>query len=58
MSTVYSVTRLNNEIKDLLDAVPGYRNLLVRIAGYSAYFCDLSRDLQNDVIARTEHADM
>ena len=29
MSTVYSVTRLNNEIKDLLDAVPGYRNLLV-----------------------------
>ncbi|HJD97007.1 glycine radical domain-containing protein, partial [Mailhella massiliensis] len=35
-----------------------YRNLLVRIAGYSAYFCDLSRDLQNDVIARTEHADM
>lgn len=35
-----------------------YRNLLVRIAGYSAYFCDLSRDLQNDVIARTEHTDM
>lgn len=30
MSTVYSVTRLNNEIKDLLDAVPGYRNLLVQ----------------------------
>lgn len=33
-----------------------YRNLLVRIAGYSAYFCDLSRDLQNDIINRTEHA--
>jgi len=32
-----------------------YRNLIVRIAGYSAYFCDLSRDLQNDLIARTEH---
>ena len=30
MSTVYSVTGLNNEIKDLLDAVPGYRNLLVQ----------------------------
>jgi formate C-acetyltransferase len=33
-----------------------YRDLLVRIAGYSAYFCDLSPDLQNDVINRTEHA--
>lgn len=32
-----------------------YRSLLVRVAGYSAYFCDLSRDLQNDVINRTEH---
>jgi formate C-acetyltransferase len=27
----------------------------VRIAGYSAYFVDLSSDLQNDLIARTEH---
>lgn len=35
-----------------------YRSLLVRIAGYSAYFCDLSRDLQNDIINRTEHAQM
>lgn len=32
-----------------------YRNLLVRVAGYSAYFTDLSKDLQNDIIARTEH---
>jgi formate C-acetyltransferase len=32
-----------------------YRNLLVRIAGYSAYFVDLSPDLQNDLIARTAH---
>jgi formate C-acetyltransferase len=35
-----------------------YRDLLVRIAGYSAYFCDLSQDLQNDIIERTEHATM
>lgn len=35
-----------------------YRSLLVRIAGYSAYFCDLSRDLQNDIIERTEHSAM
>ncbi len=32
-----------------------YRNLLVRVAGYSAYFCELSKDLQDDIISRTEH---
>ena len=32
-----------------------YRNLLVRIAGYSAYFTELTRDLQDDIIARTQH---
>ncbi|MDR1677756.1 MAG: glycyl radical protein [Deltaproteobacteria bacterium] len=32
-----------------------YRDLIVRIAGYSAYFTDLSRDLQNDLIARSNH---
>ena len=33
-----------------------FRDLIVRIAGYSAYFVDLSPDLQNDLIARTEHS--
>ncbi|MGN1014832.1 MAG: glycyl radical protein [Butyricicoccus sp.] len=33
-----------------------YRNLLVRIAGYSAYFTELTKDLQDDLISRTEHA--
>jgi formate C-acetyltransferase len=32
-----------------------YRDLLVRVAGYSAYFVDLSPELQNEIIARTEH---
>ncbi len=32
-----------------------YRNLLVRVAGYSAYFVDLSKQLQNEIINRTEH---
>ncbi|MDR2695292.1 MAG: glycyl radical protein, partial [Deltaproteobacteria bacterium] len=32
-----------------------YRGLIVRIAGYSAYFTDLSPDLQNDLINRTAH---
>lgn len=33
-----------------------YRNLLVRVAGYSAYFVDLSAELQDEIIARTEHS--
>lgn len=33
-----------------------YRGLIVRVAGYSAYFVDLSSDLQDDIIARTEHS--
>jgi formate C-acetyltransferase len=30
-----------------------YRDLLVRVAGYSDYFCDLGKDLQEEVISRT-----
>lgn len=32
-----------------------YRDLIVRVAGYSDYFCDLSEALQNEIIQRTEH---
>jgi formate C-acetyltransferase len=32
-----------------------YRNLVVRIAGYSAYFVELTRDCQNDLISRHEN---
>jgi pyruvate-formate lyase len=32
-----------------------YRDLIVRVAGYSDYFCDLSPALQDEIIARTEH---
>ncbi len=32
-----------------------YRDLIVRVAGYSDYFCDLSEALQDEIIARTEH---
>ncbi len=33
-----------------------YRDLIVRVAGYSDYFVDLGVDLQNEIIKRTEHA--
>ncbi len=32
-----------------------YRDLIVRVAGYSDYFNDLGDDLQNEIIRRTEH---
>ncbi|HEY71556.1 MAG TPA: glycyl radical protein [Anaerolineae bacterium] len=32
-----------------------YRDLIVRVAGYSDYFCDLSQSLQDEIITRTEH---
>ncbi len=32
-----------------------YPTLMVRVAGYSAYFVDLAKPTQDDIIARTEH---
>lgn len=32
-----------------------YANLIVRVAGYSDYFCDLTKALQDEIITRTEH---
>jgi formate C-acetyltransferase len=32
-----------------------YKDLIVRVAGYSDYFCDLGDALQDEIITRTEH---
>jgi formate C-acetyltransferase len=43
--------------KTLIDAQANpekYANLLVRVAGYSAYFTQLSKEVQQDIIERTE----
>lgn len=32
-----------------------YRDLIIRVAGYSARFVELAREMQDDLIARTEH---
>jgi formate C-acetyltransferase len=34
-----------------------YRSLIVRVAGYSDYFVDLTPELQEEIITRTEHAE-
>ncbi len=31
-----------------------HRDLLVRVSGYTAYFCDLNRRMQDEIIGRTE----
>ena len=44
--------------EDLLEAQKHpeqWRHLIVRVAGYSAYFVDLPRAIQDEIIARTEH---
>jgi pyruvate formate-lyase/glycerol dehydratase family glycyl radical enzyme len=33
-----------------------YRDLIVRVAGYSDYFVNLTKELQEEIIKRTEHA--
>jgi len=32
-----------------------YKDLIIRVAGYSARFVELAKELQDDIIARTEH---
>ena len=32
-----------------------YRDLVVRVSGFSAYFIDLDKVTQDEIIARTEH---
>ena len=33
-----------------------YHNLVVRIAGFSAYFVDMTPAMQEDIISRAEHS--
>ena len=33
-----------------------YRDLVIRVAGYSAFFTTLAPEMQDDIIARTEHS--
>ena len=34
-----------------------YRSLLVRVAGYSAQFTNLSKEMQDSIMARNAHGD-
>ncbi|NLA04432.1 MAG: formate acetyltransferase [Firmicutes bacterium] len=41
-------------LKEAVDRPEDYRWLLVRISGYNAYFVELNRDMQQELIERTE----
>jgi formate C-acetyltransferase len=45
-----------NTLKDAMKHPEDYGWLLVRISGYSAYFVDLNKDMQLELIQRTEYA--
>ncbi len=42
-------------LTEALEDPQAHRNLIVRVAGYSDYFADVGRELQEEIISRTEH---
>jgi formate C-acetyltransferase len=45
----------SDELRRAQDCPDDYRDLIVRVAGYSDYFVDLTPQLQNEIIERTAH---
>ena len=41
-------------LRDAQENPENYQNLIVRVAGYSDYFVNIGKDLQNEILARTE----
>ncbi|GHV86331.1 glycyl radical enzyme [Spirochaetia bacterium] len=42
-------------LEDALQNSDKYQDLVIRVAGYSAYFVTLDKDVQTDIMQRTEH---
>ena len=42
-------------LQDAQEHPSEYKNLLVRVAGYSAYFVELDKEVQDNIIGRTAH---
>jgi formate C-acetyltransferase/4-hydroxyphenylacetate decarboxylase large subunit len=45
----------SNMLRDAQEHPEQYRELIVRVAGFSAFFVELSKSIQDQVIERTEH---
>jgi formate C-acetyltransferase len=44
-----------DELRDAQKYPENYKGLVIRVTGYSAFFTELSKDVQDDIIGRTEH---
>jgi pyruvate-formate lyase len=50
---------VNDEtLRDAQARPEAYRHLVVRVAGYSAYFTELDQTLQDEIIMRTAYAEV
>ena len=45
-----------NMLRDAQRHPEDYRNLLVRVTGYNAYFTTIGKELQDEIIARESHS--
>jgi pyruvate-formate lyase len=45
----------NQKLREAQKHPEKYKDLLIRVAGYSAFFVDLDSKIQEDIIDRTEH---
>ncbi|RPI17245.1 MAG: formate acetyltransferase [Ignavibacteriae bacterium] len=45
----------SNMLKDAQQHPENYRDLIVRVAGFSAFFVELGKTIQDEIIRRTEH---
>lgn len=42
-------------LEDAMENPDGYKNLVVRVSGFSAYYTALEKAVQEDILSRTEH---
>ena len=54
MQLQFNVTS-SETLRDAMNHPDEYRDLLVRISGYNAYFVELNEDIQNELVERMEH---
>jgi formate C-acetyltransferase len=54
MQIQFNVTSTRT-LRDAMEHPERYGDLLVRISGYNAYFVELNRDIQQELVDRAEH---
>ena len=48
----------SEDLKEARRKPEEHRDLIVRVAGYSAYFAELNANTQDEIIARTEYEEL